>query len=149
MQAECAMSKIASLDISTIDKSSSIADILVVDDSEMIVKTASLLLEEEGYSVRTAYNGKEALDRVYSRMPDVILLDLMMPCMDGWEFVSLLRKLPNGYKPKILILSAVYGLSIDDVGTNADGWLGKPFSVEDLLGKVSDVLRKQYLAIGA
>ncbi len=125
------------------------ADILVVDDSPGIVDAIAQLLDEEGYQVRTASNGREALCRVVERLPDVILLDLMMPIMDGWEFVTRLKKLPNGDAPRIVLLSAVPGLELEAGGTKADDWLGKPFTVEDLLFKVSRVLRNTTLAVAA
>ncbi len=117
-------------------------DILVVDDSPGIVEAVTQVLDEEGYRVRTAANGREALCRVIERLPDVILLDLMMPIMDGWEFVARLKKLPNGGKPRIVLLSAVRGLELEADGTRADDWLGKPFTVEDLLDKVASALHQ-------
>lgn len=114
-----------------------VPDILVVDDSPLIIETTSQLLREEGYQVRTACNGREALARVNEKMPDVILLDLMMPLMDGWEFAHCLKELPQGDEPRILLLSAVRGLELEAGGTNADDWLGKPYAVEDLLLKVA------------
>lgn len=127
----------------TDDSSDSSPDILVVDDSPGIVDAVTQLLKEEGYQVRTAANGREALDRVRVHMPDVILLDLMMPIMDGWEFASQLKRMPGGQEPRILLLSAVRGLELEAGGVSADDWLGKPFSVEDLLGKVSNAITVQ------
>ena len=115
-------------------------DILVVDDSPGIVDVVTQVLQEEGYRVRTAANGKEALAHVSERIPDVILLDLMMPIMDGWEFAARLKQLPNGNRPRIVLLSAVRGLELAADGTRADDWLGKPFTVEALLAKVSGAL---------
>ena len=126
--------------------SDTIPDILVVDDSPGIVEAVAQVLDEEGYRVRTAANGREALCRVIERLPDVILLDLMMPIMDGWEFVAKLKKLPNGGRPRIVLLSAVRGLELEAGGTRADDWLGKPFTVEDLLNKVSGALHRTHLA---
>lgn len=112
-------------------------DILVVDDSPVIRDTTSQLLREEGYQVRVACHGREALLRVAEHMPDVILLDLMMPLMDGWEFAARLKALPGGDCPRILLLSAVRGLEIESTGTCADGCLGKPYQVDDLLNQVA------------
>lgn len=113
------------------------SDILVVDDSPLILDTTRQLLTEEGYHVRTACNGREALVRVQEQMPDVILLDLMMPLMDGWEFAARLKALPGGREPRILLLSAVRGLELEAEGCSADDCLGKPYSVDDLLNKVA------------
>ena len=61
--------------------------ILVVDDERNIVQLARLYLRNEGYQVETAANGREALDKVRQTSPSLILLDLMMPVMDGWQFL--------------------------------------------------------------
>ena len=115
----------------------SLPDVLIVDDSPMILETTTQLLREEGYQIRTATNGREALQAVLEKMPDVILLDLMMPIMDGWEFASRLKQLPGGDEPRILLLSACRGLELEAGGVRADDWLGKPYSVDDLLLKVA------------
>lgn len=112
-------------------------DILVVDDSPQIRETVAQLLIEEHYGVRMAGNGREALVLVAELMPDVILLDLMMPIMDGWEFAAALKRAPGGDRPQILLLSAVRGLELEAGGARADDWLGKPFKVGDLLSKVA------------
>ena len=112
------------------------SDILIVDDSLIILQTTSQLLREEGYSVRTAVHGRDALDQILVQMPALILLDLMMPVMDGWEFSRALREVPGGDRPRVLILSAVRGLASDAHELGADGFLGKPYSVPDLLDRV-------------
>ena len=115
--------------------------ILVVDDDPPSVKMISFLLHEEGYTVLTASNGADALDIVEREAPDLVILDVMMPHMDGLEVC---RRIRRTMQVPILILSAkgetadrVVGL---DVG--ADDYLSKPFDPTELLARVRAVLRR-------
>ena len=115
--------------------------ILVVDDDAPSVKMISFLLREEGYTVLTASNGPAALDIVEREAPDLVILDVMMPHMDGLEVC---RRIRRTMQVPILILSAkgetadrVVGL---DVG--ADDYLSKPFDPTELLARVRAVLRR-------
>lgn len=132
--------------------------VLVVDDDPPSVKMISFLLREEGYTVLTASNGPDALTLVEREVPDLIILDVMMPHMDGLEVC---RRIRRTMQVPILILSAkgetsdrVMGL---DVG--ADDYLPKPFDPSELLARVRAILRRTeafsfgdaetgYLAVG-
>jgi CheY-like chemotaxis protein len=111
------------------------ARILLVDDDPDILASTQFLIEAEGYQVTTAHNGREALDRILAEPPDVILLDLMMPVMDGWQFVEELRKGPHAQLP-IIILSASHGLAGKAQQLGARGHVSKPFDVDDLLRQI-------------
>ncbi len=115
--------------------------ILVVDDDRPSLKMTAFLLREEGYTVFTADNGHDALRIIDEKTPDLLILDVMMPGMDGWEVTRQLRRTTN---LPIIILSAkgetsdrVYGL---DLG--ADDYLAKPFEPAELLARVRAVLRR-------
>ncbi len=115
--------------------------ILIVDDDRPSLKMTAFLLKEEGYTVFTADNGQEALRQIDDKAPDLLILDVMMPGMDGWEVTRHLRRSTN---LPILILSAkgetsdrVFGL---DLG--ADDYLAKPFEPSELLARVRAVLRR-------
>jgi DNA-binding response OmpR family regulator len=115
--------------------------ILIVDDDRPSLKMTAFLLREEGYTVFTADNGQEALRMIDEKQPDLLVLDVMMPGMDGWEVTRNLRRTTN---LPILILSAkgetsdrVFGL---DLG--ADDYLAKPFEPSELLARVRAVLRR-------
>lgn len=82
--------------------------ILVVDDEPLIVSLLTLALEAEGYQVEVAVNGRDALDRVQQQAPDAILLDVMMPVLDGWHFIAELRATPATRQIPIIVLSAAY-----------------------------------------
>lgn len=115
--------------------------ILIADDDRPSLKMTAFLLREEGYTVFTADNGIDALRMIDEKTPDLLVLDVMMPGMDGWEVTRQLRRSTN---LPIIILSAkgetsdrVFGL---DLG--ADDYLAKPFEPSELLARVRSVLRR-------
>jgi DNA-binding response OmpR family regulator len=116
--------------------------VLVIDDEAMIRKTVRLACEKEGYAVQEAENGAEALTKVDSFRPDIILLDLMLPDISGFDVCRDIRR--AGTKVPILILSAkteeidvVVGLEI-----GADDYVIKPFRPRELLARIAAHLRK-------
>jgi two-component system response regulator MprA len=112
--------------------------VLVVDDDPDILQTLALCLSSEGYGVLMASNGQEALEVLRQQKPACILLDLMMPVMDGWQFVNELDQ--RGWrKAPLLILSADRGVQGHANRLHADGYLAKPFDLDELLGKVSQL----------
>ena len=112
--------------------------VLVVDDDPDILQTLGLCLSSEGYRVLMAANGKEALEILDHEHPSVILLDLMMPVMDGWQFVAELDHRGRRDVP-LLILSADRAVQGHAQQLRASGHLAKPFDLEDLLGKVQQL----------
>ncbi len=115
--------------------------ILVVDDEPRYVRLVEVNLKTENYEVRTAFNGQEAVDKVAAEQPDLILLDVMMPIMDGFTATERIREFSM---VPIIILTAkgeerdrVRGL---DAG--ADDYIVKPFSAQELLARVRAVLRR-------
>ena len=117
--------------------------ILVIDDDEKITSLLLRSLAFEGYSVDTANRGEEGLKKILEHEPDLIILDVMMPQMDGWEVCRRIRE--GGSQVPILLLTArdevqdrVKGL---DLG--ADDYLIKPFALEELLARVRALLRRK------
>ncbi|MGI6679006.1 MAG: response regulator transcription factor [Dehalobacterium sp.] len=115
--------------------------ILVVDDDPHIVDLIRLYLEKEGFTLQAAYQGEAALERFYSWTPDLVLLDIMMPKMDGWEVCKAIRKVSD---IPVIMLSArgetfdkVLGLEI-----GADDYMVKPFDPKELVARVKAVLRR-------
>jgi two-component system, OmpR family, KDP operon response regulator KdpE len=115
--------------------------ILVVDDESRIVNVVRMNLELEGCRVLAAGNGREALDRVRDHMPDLVLLDVMMPGMDGFE---VLRRLRQFSTVPVIMLTAkdesddrVRGLEL-----GADDYIGKPFDHRELVSRIRAVLRR-------
>ena len=111
--------------------------VLVVDDDPDILDALSEILEAEGFAVMRARNGQEALERVDAQLPSLILLDLMMPVMDGWEFARRLRQQPGQHSSvPIIVLSADRNVGAKAQEIGAVGHLAKPFELSDLLDLV-------------
>lgn len=115
--------------------------VLVVDDDPDILEALSEILEAEGFDIRRARNGKEALEKLEPDPPQLILLDLMMPVMDGWEFAQRLRQRPPRVANiPIIVLSADRNVSNKAAEIGAVGHLAKPFELNDLL----DMVRRSF-----
>lgn len=121
--------------------------ILIVDDEPDLVKMISFHLKKRGYETHLAYNGREAWEEMNSLIPDLIILDLMMPEVDGWEVCRLVRRHenPTFRNIPILILSArslpedrTQGLEL-----GADDYLTKPFSLSELSIRVDRILQRK------
>ena len=110
--------------------------VLVVDDEPHVAWVLRFSLEHEGFHTFTASNGLEALEEVEKHHPSVMVLDLMMPEMDGWTVMERLRKLPLELRPRVVIVSALTGPEEKAKATElgADAFVPKPFDVEELIG---------------
>ena len=118
--------------------------ILVVDDEVDLVETVRFPLEMEGYHVLVSYNGEDALNQARKENPDLILLDLMLPKLDGYKVCRLL-KFDDRYKHiPILMLTAKTQERDKILGmeTGANEYITKPFEMDDLLKKVKAYLSK-------
>ena len=109
--------------------------VLVVDDDPDILDAIRDVVEAEGYRVAQARHGAEALDRVAEERPDVVLLDLMMPVMDGVAFAEALRARPAWAGIPVVVISAV-GDPERARAVRARAYLPKPFGVDDLLAEL-------------
>jgi DNA-binding response OmpR family regulator len=115
--------------------------VLVVDDEPQIVWMLRFSLEAEGYQMLSARNGRAALEEVREHHPNVVLLDIMMPVMDGWAFLEELRDIPEHERPRVIVVSA--RSSVRDrakaAELGADAFVAKPFNVDDLLVALHDL----------
>ena len=121
-------------------------NILVCDDEKDIVAALKIYLESEGYGVIEAFNGREALDRLRENEVHLVLMDIMMPVMDGLSAMAALRRVSN--VPVILLTAK--GEDTDKVlGLNvgADDYITKPFNVVEMLARVRSQLRR-YMQLG-
>ncbi len=115
--------------------------ILVVDDEERMVRFIRLNLEHDGFEVVEAFSGQQAMDRLRQSLPDLVLLDVMMPDFDGFEVLRLIRE--NNDVPVIMLTAKgeeddrVHGLEL-----GADDYVTKPFSPRELVSRVKAVLRR-------
>ena len=119
-------------------------EILIVDDELDVIVPIQFLMEQQGYSVMTAQRGEDALDLIYQYKPDLVLLDIMLPGIDGWQVCEILRLNPNYRDIKIIFLTAkgrkeeiAKGLAL-----GADAYITKPFSNAELVAKVKQLLEK-------
>jgi DNA-binding response OmpR family regulator len=118
--------------------------ILVVDDEVDLVKTIQFSLELEGYKVLVSYNGEDALNQARKENPDLILLDIMLPKLDGYKVCRLL-KFDEQYKHiPILMMTAKTQEKDKLMGkeTGANEYITKPFDMEELMEKVKTYLNK-------
>jgi len=115
--------------------------VLVVDDERNVTRLVRMYLTADGFHVETAANGEEAIEKARTARPDIVILDLMMPAMDGWEVC---RRLRTHSDVPIIMLTArsddvdkIVGLEL-----GADDYLTKPFNPRELVARVKAVLRR-------
>jgi two-component system chemotaxis response regulator CheY len=111
--------------------------VLVVDDDPGVLEVLELALTAEGYDVILAHDGREALEHVASSRPHLMVVDLMMPIMDGWQFVRECRKRDICDKTPVIILSAARNLDQAARELGAQAVVSKPFNLDDLLDLVA------------
>ena len=121
------------------------AKVLLVDDDPVILKLLQVNFEMEGYTVLTANDGVEGLDKARAERPDVVILDIMMPRMDGLEVTRELKGDDATKEMPILLLSAKAQASDIQIGreVGADDYLTKPFDPLELLERVSEILKSR------
>lgn len=116
--------------------------VLIADDEPNIVAALEYLLQQGGYEVLVARNGEEALAVLQEHNPDLVLLDVMMPRMSGYEICSRIRQQPEWRHIKVVMLSAK-GRDAEvskGLGLGADLYVTKPFSTRELMGKINGLL---------
>jgi len=115
--------------------------ILVVDDEPRILRFITMNLELEGFRVITASNGVQALDRVRTDLPDLVLLDVMMPDMDGFETLRLLREISDAPVMMLTVRSEESDI-VQGLKNGADDYLTKPFGMQELVQRVHALMRR-------
>jgi DNA-binding response OmpR family regulator len=110
--------------------------VLVVDDEPQVVWMLQFSLEAEGFQTFAARDGRTALDELRQHRPQLMLLDIMMPVMDGWSVLQEIRDLPEGERPRVVVVSARATLRdrAKAAELGAIAFVAKPFNVDDLLG---------------
>mgnify|MGYP003956359863 CR=1 FL=1 len=116
--------------------------ILAADDELSIHRLVQAALDGRGYNLVEAHNGDEALEKALLDRPDMVILDVMMPGLNGWELTRYFRSKPEFKEMGILILTGI-GESLNDMTSplyGADAHLDKPFELDDLVSKVEEVV---------
>jgi len=116
--------------------------ILIVDDEEGIVKVVKMYLEHHDYEVITASDGQEGLERAKTEKPDLIVLDLMLPKMDGYKVCGLLKRDTRYAKTPVILFTAKTQEKDVKLGeeVGADAYITKPFEPEVLLSKIEELI---------
>jgi two-component system, OmpR family, KDP operon response regulator KdpE len=118
--------------------------VLVVDDEQKLVDLVRAIMEKEGYNVVEAHNGYQAVEKVRDVLPDVVLLDVMMPEMDGFEALKEIRQASN--VPVIMLtVQATENDKVRGLELGADDYVAKPFDHRELVSRVKAVLRRAAL----
>ena len=120
------------------------AHVLIVEDEESILLSLEFLLGKEGYAVTTARDGAAALSALQAQPPDLVLLDVMLPLIDGFELCRLIRENPALRSTRIMLVTA-RGRETEiarGMALGADAYLTKPFSTRDLMDKVRELLSR-------
>jgi DNA-binding response OmpR family regulator len=125
-------------------------EILIVDDEPNVVVAIQFLMQQQGYKVLIAERGEDALDLIYQYKPDLVLLDIMLPGIDGYEVCEIVRLNPNYRNVKIIFLTAK-GREVEiakGLALGADAYITKPYSNAELVAKVKELLEKTYEEAG-
>lgn len=128
--------------MTNLPKSAPVTSVLIVEDEESILLSLEFLLGKEGYAVTTARDGAAALHALQTRPPDLVLLDVMLPLIDGFELCRLIRENPALRGTRIMLVTArgreaeiARGMTL-----GADAYLTKPFSTRELMEKIRTLL---------
>ncbi|MGC4060279.1 MAG: response regulator [Aquabacterium sp.] len=114
--------------------------ILIVDDELSNAEVLGLILEEEGYRVYCAANGRHGLERIPEVRPDLVVLDMMMPIMDGAEMGAALRASSDGATIKILMTSSLQESAVRARFDGYDAFIRKPFKIDEALAMIAGLL---------
>ncbi len=119
--------------------------ILLVDDEPGILKMVTKRLEFEGYDVACAVDGEEALKKIKTEDPDLIILDIMLPKMDGYEVCRRFKEDSSHRKVPVILFTAMVQQKNKQMGfqCGADAYVCKPFRTHELLGKIKELLPKE------
>jgi CheY-like chemotaxis protein len=115
--------------------------VLVVEDDVGTAEAIRAILQDEGYAVEVATDGRQALERVGETRPDVVLMDLMMPVMDGWQACQALQAQEQTRRIPVIVMT-VSQQYLPDIGVPHAGVLAKPFELEEILVAVADAVKR-------
>ncbi len=114
--------------------------VLIVEDNADLRRLYAIGLNQRGYEIKLAANGAEAIDRIENDRPDVMILDLVMPVMDGWEVIQRINppNVPTAEIP-VLVVSGYQRPDDHPIPSCIVGWLPKPATLDDIAGKLTEI----------
>jgi len=115
--------------------------VLIIEDDPSISEILCRVLTDEGFKTHAAFDGAQGLDAYYLTLPDIIILDVKMPIMDGWETLTRLRRVSETPVIMLTVYSAKQDI-IKGLELGADDYLVKPFGIKELIARVTTVLRR-------
>jgi DNA-binding response OmpR family regulator len=115
--------------------------VLIIEDDPAISEILCRVLTDEGFKTHAAFDGAQGLDAYYLTLPDIIILDVKMPIMDGWETLTRLRRVSETPVIMLTVYSAKQDI-IKGLELGADDYLVKPFGIKELIARVTTVLRR-------
>ena len=138
------MARLKAVSVTYIEVKMGKAKILVVDDNEKNVELLEAILQPAGFDVLKAYNGKQAIEMVGQEHPGLLLLDIMMPELDGFQVCEMLRKDPQNAGLPVIMVTAKDKASdiVQSLERGADEYIVKPIDKKEVLRKVEDMLAK-------
>jgi len=118
--------------------------ILIVDDEPSIIVPLQFLMQQNGYETSVAFSGEEAMETIVAKTPDLILLDIMLPVVDGFEVCQRVRENQEWRNIRIILLTAMGGEAnvAKGMALGANAYITKPFSNAEVIRKVKELLRK-------
>lgn len=116
--------------------------VLIVDDEFGVAEVLQSILEDEGYRVFTAINGKQAMTRLGELTPDLIMLDYMMPIMDGAQTLSAIRKEKAFAHTPVIMMSSLEEAAVRETSTGYNSFLRKPFRAMQVVNAVAQLLEQ-------
>jgi DNA-binding response OmpR family regulator len=120
--------------------------VLIIEDDPSISEIVSRVLDKEGFVTHAAFDGAQGLDAYYLTQPDIIILDVKMPVMDGWETLTRLRRVSETPVIMLTVYSAKQDI-IKGLELGADDYLVKPFGIKELIARVTTVLRRTSMVL--
>ncbi len=117
-------------------------EILIIDDDPVTIEMLRGILEKHGYKLRLAYNGAEGLAKAGEKIPDLIILDIQMPKMDGYTFLLEFKKIVDVTRVPILVLTTKENMQDIFAVEGIKEYITKPYKMEDLLQKIEHYLGK-------
>ncbi|MEJ2474290.1 MAG: response regulator [Desulfobacterales bacterium] len=116
--------------------------VLIVDDEPSIIVPLQFLMEQNGYETRVAFSGEEAMETVATSHPNLILLDIMLPIIDGFEVCQRVRENPEWNDIRIILLTAMGSEAniAKGLALGADAYITKPFSNSEVIAKVKELI---------